>query len=99
MEELNMEEMEMEAMENILVLNDADGNEVEFEYLASVDYEGNEYIVLLPTDENDSEVVILQVEPINEEEESYISVADEDVLYAVYEIFKDKFKEYFTFSD
>ena len=88
-----------EELSNIIVLNDENGDEVEFEFLDSIDYEGNEYIVLLPTDENDSEVVILQVEPINEEEESYISVADEDVLYAVYEIFKDKFKEYFTFSD
>lgn len=35
-----------EELENIIVLNDEDGNEVNFEFLDLIDYEGEEYIVL-----------------------------------------------------
>ncbi|MBQ9009245.1 MAG: DUF1292 domain-containing protein, partial [Clostridia bacterium] len=49
-----------------VVLTDEDGNDVEFEFCASIEYEGNEYVVLLPDEED--EVVILQVvEPEGEE--------------------------------
>ena len=100
MEELNMEEMEMEAMENILVLNDADGNEVEFEYLASVDYEGDEYIVLMPLEGDDTEVVILRVEavPGNDEEEAYVGVTDEALLETIFDLFKAQFSDVFEFE-
>lgn len=92
---------ENEEMDNIIILNDEEGNEVEFEFLDLIEYEGEEYVVLLPVEEAEDagEVVILQVEDIDEEEESYISVEDEDVLNKVFEIFKDKFKDEFNFVD
>ena len=91
------EEME----DNIIILNDEEGNEVEFEFLDLIEYEGEEYVVLLPVEEAEDagEVVILQVEDIDSEEESYISVEDEDTLNKVFEIFKEKFKDEFNFVD
>ena len=83
----------------LLTLTDENGVDVEFEYLDSIDYEGKEYIVLLPADENDNEVLILEVEPVDEENENYISVKDEAVLEAVYAIFKDRFKDVLEFED
>ena len=56
-----MDDMEMMENDNIIVLTDEDGVDVEFEFCASVEYEGNEYVVLLPTEDDDGEVVILQV--------------------------------------
>ena len=53
-------------------------------------------------EEDEGEVVILQIEDSddeNSEEESYISVEDEDVLNRVFEIFKEKFKDDFNFVD
>lgn len=92
-----------EELDNIIVLNDEDGNEVNFEFLDLVELDGEEYVVLLPTDENEDEpgeVVILQVEDTDsEDEESYISVEDEDVLNKVFEMFKEKFKDEFDFID
>lgn len=83
-----------------IILNDEAGNEVKFEFLDLIEYEGNDYVVLLPTEgENDDQVVILLVEDINDDEESYVSVEDEEVLQAVFEIFKEKFKDYFNFVD
>ena len=92
----------MDEFDNIIVLNDGDGNEVNFEFLDLIEYEGGEYVVLLPCedDEDAGEVVILKVEESdNEDEEAYVSVDDEGVLNAVFEIFKEKFKDEFNFTD
>ena len=94
----NNEILQEEEVE-LLTLTDENGVDVEFEYLDSIDYEGKEYIVLLPADENDNEVLILEVEPVDEENENYISVKDEAILEAVYAIFKDRFKDILTFED
>ena len=92
---------ENEEVDNIIVLNDEEGNEVQFEFLDLIDFEGEEYVVLLPAEETEDagEVVILQVEDTDSDEESYISVEDEDVLNKVFEIFKEKFKDDFDFVD
>jgi uncharacterized protein YrzB (UPF0473 family) len=91
-----------EELDNIIVLNDENGEEIEFEFLDLIEYEGEEYVVLLPNDEDDDagEVVILKLEDSDsEDEESYVSVEDEDVLQSVFEIFKEKFKDEFNFID
>ncbi len=40
-----------EELDNIIILNDENGNEVKFEFLDLMEYEGEEYIILLPTEE------------------------------------------------
>lgn len=97
-------EENFEEIDNIIVLNDENGNEVQFEFLDLIEYDSEEYVVLLPVieedEEDDGEVVILKVEETeSEDEESYVSVDDEEVLTAVFEIFKDKFKDEFNFTD
>ena len=93
-----------EELDNILVLNDENGEEVEFEFLDLIEYEGEEYVVLLPVEEEETEepgeVVILKLEDTeSEDEESYVSVDDEEVLNKVFEIFKQKFEDEFNFVD
>lgn len=90
-----------EELDNVIILNDEDGNEVQFEFLDLIELDGEEYVVLLPTDEDeDGEVVILKVEDTDsEDEESYVSVDDQEVLNKVFEIFKEKFKDEFNFID
>ena len=95
----NMNDILSEDEMNILVLTDEDGAETEFEYLDVIEYEGNEYLVLLPTEEGNDEIVILQIEPVDEENENYIAIEDEEVLQAVYGIFKERFKDVLTFED
>ena len=84
--------------ENIISLTDEEGNEVEFELIDSVDYEGKEYLILLPPEDEAAEVVILEVEPHADGSESFVTVNDESVLFAVYDIFKERFKDIFTFE-
>ena len=96
-----MEDKEIlnEEASNIICLTDENGVETQFEYMDCIEYQGKEYLVLLPADEESAEVVILEVEPVDEENENYISVEDEAVLMAVYEIFKDHYKDVLTFED
>jgi len=96
------EDINNEELDNIIVLNDEEGNEAEFEFLDLIEYDGEEYVVLLPVEESDDagEVVILKLEDTeSEDEESYVSVDDEEVLNKVFEIFKEKFKDDFNFVD
>lgn len=93
------EELLNEDEVSILELTDEDGNEVEFELVDSVDYEGDEYLILLPMEEEDPEVVILKVVTDGKGNESYVTVDTEETLMAVFEIFKDRFADFFTFED
>ena len=84
---------------SILTLTDEKGNDIDFEYLDCIEYEGKEYLVLMPADDVATEIVILEVEPVDEETENYLSVDDEAVLNAVYAIFKEKYKDILTFEE
>ena len=79
--------MENEELDdNIVVLNDEEGNEVQFEFLDLVELDDEEYVVLLPVteegEEEEGEVVILKLEDTDEdsEEESYVGVEDGEKL-------------------
>ena len=84
---------------SILSLTDENGEEVEFEYLDCIEYQGKEYLVLVPVESDGAEIVILEVEPVDEETENYLSVQDEATLNAVYAIFKEKFQDTLIFED
>ena len=93
---INEEEEEV----SILTLTDENGEDVEFEYLDCIEYQGKEYLVLMPLAEEESgEIVILEVEPVDEENENYLAVSDEAVLEAVYAIFKERYADVLTFED
>ena len=88
-----------EEQANILVLTDENGEDVEFEYLDCIEYEGKEYLVLMPVEAISTEIIILEIEPVDEENENYLSVDDEQTLDAVYGIFKEKYKDILTFEE
>jgi len=71
-----------------VVLIDENGEETEFEHLDTIEYNGNEYVVLLPVEqteeENDAEeVVILRIEQGEDGEDSFVTVEDDEELDAV----------------
>ena len=96
MENLVPEEEE----EGVLLLTDENGVETAFEYLDCIEYEGKEYLVLMPmTEEDEGEVVILEVEPVDEEMENYLAVEDEALLATIFGIFKEKFQDVLEFEN
>ena len=95
----NNETMNQEEEISILSLTDENGVEQNFEYLDVMEYEGKEYLFLLPVDDENAEVVILEIEPVDEENENYLAIEDLELLETLYDMFKEKFKDYFTFED
>ena len=63
------ENFDGEELDNIIILNDEEGNEVKFEFLDLIDLDDEEYVVLLPVteegEEEEGEVVILKVEAVS----------------------------------
>ena len=96
---LNNDDFAEEYEAEIITLEDDLGNEKDFEFLDTVEYEGEEYIVLLPVEEEEQdEVMILRVDSLDDEEETYSGIDDEEVLQAVFDIFRDRYKDEFDFE-
>ena len=93
------ENMIPEEETSILTLTDENGQDIDFEYLDCLEYQGKEYLILMPAEEESAEIVILEIQPVDEENENYLAVEDEEVLDAGYEIFKEKFKDVLTFEE
>lgn len=90
---------EFDELDNIIVLNDEEGNEVEFEFLDVVELDGKEYVILLPVEEiENGEVVIFRIEGEGEDE-TYIGLEDEAEAERVFLAFKEKAKDDFDFVD
>ena len=85
--------------ENLITLTDDNGVETTFEYLDCIEYQGKEYLVLIPAEEDADEIVILEIEPVDEENENYLAVEDEAILEAVFAIFKDRYKDVLNFAE
>ena len=93
---------EIEDSDDIIILNDEDGNECRFQFLDMIDYKGREFIVLLSEEEaakEESDVDILEVVsvPGNPELENYLPVDDDDIIEAVFDIFAANNKDTLDF--
>ena len=93
------EELLQEEETSIITLTDDNGVETDFEYLDCIEYQGKEYLVLIPAEEDADEIVILEIQPVDEENENYLAVDDEAILDAVYGIFKERYKDVLTFAE
>ena len=82
----------------MISLCDEEGNEVLFEALDLIEYEGESYAVLLPAGEDEFEVVILKFTQLDDENEQFSPVESEEIVYAVFELFKERCKEDFDFE-
>lgn len=81
--------------DDIVVLVDENGEEIEFEHLDTIEMNGNEYVVLAPLDEEDTgddsgeeEVIILKVEHNENGDDSFLTVNDDEELDEVFEEFQ-----------
>ncbi|MCX7922150.1 MAG: DUF1292 domain-containing protein [Clostridia bacterium] len=86
-----------EERDDVVVLVDEDGEEVEFEHIETIEKDGNEYVVLMPLDQDEAEeaeeVIILKIEHNEDGEDSFVTIEDEAELNAVFEEFKAMMEE------
>ena len=98
-----MSDQEREEMDSIISLTDEQGNEDEFELLDVVPYNGQEYIAIVPVEEDDEESQMVQLYRIvpdeNGETETYVGLETEEELDAVYDEFQKRNAELFNFED
>ncbi len=84
---------EEELPDGIIELTDEDGVTTRFEYLTTIDYEGELYVVLMvlndeEQDDEEGEVLILKIEKDPEtDEDIYVSVDNDDISQAVFDKF------------
>ena len=86
------EETTMEENNIIELIDDATGESVTFEHLATVEYEGAYYIALTEVvdeedDEEECEVIIMKIDQDENGNECYVQVEDEDEQQAVFDKF------------
>ena len=92
-------EEELEQGADIIVLKDEAGRDVRFEFLDLLEYDGEEYAILMQEDDDSGEVVILRLEGEDEEGEDYVAVEDEETLDQVYELFRQEHRNDYHFID
>lgn len=78
-----------------IVLNDEDGNEVEFEVITKMDIEDKEYVVVVPkdSDEDNDEAIVLRIDTDEEGNEVLVTVEDDDEFEIVAEAYETLFSE------
>jgi len=87
--------------DDIVVLVDENGEEVEFEHIDTIEMNGNEYVVLAPLEEEDAEeqddeeVIILKIEHNEDGEDSFVTIEDDDELDEVFNEFQTRMEEEF----
>ncbi|MGI6636108.1 MAG: DUF1292 domain-containing protein [Christensenellales bacterium] len=96
-------EEDMDEYSNLIELTDEDGVTTVFEYLTTVPYEGNEYVVLMVVsdeedfdaaeDDDEGEVVILKIEQDENGEDMYVTCEDEEISQAVFDLFMEQLDE------
>lgn len=85
----------------ILQLQGENGEVVEFELIGTISHEGNEYVAMIPADMEDDNICFLSVtpDPDDPESELFNGVKDEALVNTLYELFKEKYKDDFNFTD
>ena len=79
----------MEENNNMIQLQDENGNDVNFEHLMTVEHEGSYYIVLEATEDTDDckegEAIILKIIRDEDGEDVYATIEDEAEFNAVFD--------------
>lgn len=75
----------------IITLTDEEGNEIEFEVIASLEIDGNIYYALMPVADNENgECVLLKLEKDEDGEDVLSTIDDDDEYEKVADAFDDE---------
>lgn len=95
------EELEEFDENDIITLTDEDGNQIQALFLDMVEFEEQEYAALMTMQSDEAgEILIFRIEESEYEDmDDYVTVEDERILQAVYQVIKEKFGDEFSFAD
>lgn len=88
-----------EEEENIFILEDENGNEVPFEFVGFMEYEGEEYLFAFPMEDEDGETVILHVDSVDGSEEAFSIVESEELLTILFNLYEEEYQKLYGSAD
>ncbi|MCQ2407510.1 MAG: DUF1292 domain-containing protein [Oscillospiraceae bacterium] len=92
---MNQEELD----DDIVILEDEDGNAVTFQFLELVTVDEKPYAILLPLeDEEEGGVVIVEVVDLGENTEHYNAVTDDELNDRIFSQFRKEFGSKYEFE-
>ncbi len=90
---------ENELPDESVLLEDEDGNEILFTFLAIIQHEGKSYAVLLPEEDEEAGVVIVEIIDLGKETEHYDAVTDESLMEKLFDRFRAEYGDIYDFED
>ena len=92
---------EIQENSHLIDLIDEDGHEVTFEHLDTVQHQNQDYVVCIPYDDEEEEVTEVVIFHLNKdkEEDCLTQVEDPALLAKVYDLFKERNSDLFSFED
>ena len=94
MAEERNDDMFDEEDDDTIVLVDEEGNETEFEHIATLDYDNEWYILLQPVvldeDMDEDEVIVFKIGTDSEGNDLFVPVDDEKVLDGVFKVYMEE---------
>ena len=78
---------------DILTLTDEDGVEKDYEVIGDMEIDGNNYLALVPADEDGDEFIILKLAVDENGNEMLVTIDDDDEFDKVADAFEDELME------
>ena len=84
-----------EEEDGIIPLVDDEGNEVQFAYVDLVEYEGENYAIMLPIEDGEvlEEAVVMLVQENEDGSDELTGIEDEAIVNAVIDIYNERVEE------
>ncbi|MBU3141972.1 DUF1292 domain-containing protein [Clostridium sp. CF012] len=76
-----------------ILLNDEEGNEIEFDVLTKLDIEDKEYIIVAPTGEEDIDAIALRIDKDAEGNDILVTIEDDEEFEMISEAYETIFSE------
>lgn len=84
-------------LDNVIELEDENGNSIRFEHIMTVQYNSEDYVLLAPVDPTEDmeedEVLVLKIDNDENGEEIYVSVEDDAIVEKVFERYLELVEE------
>ena len=98
--EKQLPDAQEELDDDVVILEDEDGNAVTFQFLELVTVGEKPYAILLPLDVGDEDmgVVIVEVVDLGLESEHYDAVLDDELNARIFEQFRKEFGDKYVFE-
>lgn len=99
-EDTNVNPEVEEEESSLFTVIDDDGEEATFEYLGEVELSGKTYLAVIPdSEEYDDDVEVIFLEVVGgEDEETFETVEDEELLDTIFDLFKAENSDIYDFE-